>query len=88
MNNYQCSVSEREEYRKDYSPEFMADAMERGTQHGHDPRNSIGMSCGVSWHSIYRLWDDIWLYKTSTYEAFRNYLRNPSEDNLRMLHNA
>jgi hypothetical protein len=88
MNNFECSISEREHNRKDYSPEFMADTMTRGPQHGHDPYNNVGISCGVSWPSVYQFWDDIWLFDQKTHDAFRAYLRNPSEANLRRLNHA
>lgn len=75
MNNYQCSQSEREQTRRDFSPFFMADALDNGASHGHDPRNHIGINCGVSWPAVYRTWDDVWLRDEADHKHFRNILR-------------
>lgn len=59
-----------------FTPAFMKDAIERdGCKHGHDPRNHIGVSCGVSWAEVYQTWDDIWFHDSYDHEIFRKILR-------------
>jgi hypothetical protein len=45
MNNFQCSQSDREQFRIDFSDAFLLDLLD-APQHGKDPRNHIGLSCG------------------------------------------
>jgi len=75
MNNGECAISEREQTRKDFSPEFIKDVTNRGPQHGHDPRNNIGVSCGVSWGAVYRVWDNLWFHNINDHKHFQNQLR-------------
>ena len=75
MNNYQCSQSERETTRTDFSIVFLENAMSQGGQHGRDPYNNIGVGCGVSWPQVYQVWDDIWFRDEADHKHFRNILR-------------
>lgn len=69
------SIKEREENRRDFSIGFLSDAMQRGPLHGHDPRNHIGVRCGVSWPAAYQVWDDIWFHDTEDHKRFQAILR-------------
>jgi len=48
MNNVECMLSTREQTRTEYRREFLKDLGRQGAQHGHDPRNTIGLGCGIS----------------------------------------
>ena len=47
MNNFEHAQSEREQFRTDFSNEFLRDVLD-AENHGHDPRNHIGYSCGYN----------------------------------------
>jgi len=47
MNNFKCLLSRREQFRDNFSNEFLRDVLD-ADNHGHDPRNHIGYACGYS----------------------------------------
>ncbi len=47
MNNFKCSQSDREQFRTDFSNQFLLDYLD-SLMVGHDPRNRIGLQCGVN----------------------------------------
>lgn len=47
MNNFKCSQSGREQFRTDYSNEFLRDLLNE-ISHGYDIYNHIGLGCGIS----------------------------------------
>lgn len=49
--------TEREQTRKDYSNEFLTDLVDQ-VAHGHDPRNWIGLNCGVSMGRAFQVFGD------------------------------
>ena len=68
MDNFKCSISEREQTRNDFSNEFLRDILDR-PMHGHDPYNHIGYGAGhcearALSEAVYRavndsLWSDV-----------------------------
>jgi hypothetical protein len=53
--------TKREQFRTDFCDQFLSDAAMHWANHGQDPRNCIGINCGVSPPRVLQRHHDRWL---------------------------
>ena len=51
----QTWMTQREQHRTDYDPVFLENAVGQ-VKHGRDPKNYIGLDCGVSWGRVFEIY--------------------------------